>query len=462
MLRGPAALLGVALLASAAPAFGQELCGANLTIEQCFELSFTDRQASGPVQQQTTKATTGPQSTLPEVQTAIRDFLPPLAAALLTPGIEDDRQALSLRFNQPLGFGTVQGGVELHKPSLFGRLADTLDATARQALEDGLDDEDDVAFSLAFNVESRTLGRRFGPHRNEISDVLRTLLPGPNPGQLATLDAIAALVPRMPAAILPAMAANQACKQADFSQVQLGCFEPAFADALRRALREGAAALQELRALRRQALEDLQVITLSQLLGNQPQLNVTAGYRMRADAVGPDEWTGSVRFEWGFRDLNWLRRRCKGGFTADCLGTELRSEATREAIGRSERLTGEVNVVHRPEHDIDLTTPTLALREDASTEVEGSLTYGRYFGELEDGTRRPRVDASISFQLQTQGSTRNDRLLGQISYTHPVSDNLAGVFGLALANKPEFISEDARRFFGTLGVTYKLVGGEKD
>jgi hypothetical protein len=47
-----------------------------------------------------------------------------------------------------------------------------------------------------------------------------------------------------------------------------------------------------------------------------------------------------------------------------------------------------------------------------------------------------------------------------VSYTHPISENFAGVFGVALANKPEFIADDARRVFATLGLTYKRVGNE--
>lgn len=450
-------------LAAAPPAGGQETspCPPTATIEACFS-GFLAAQTSGAVSELAAEATTGPQVTAPETETAIRDFLPRIAAALITPGLQGDQEALSFRFNQGLGFATAQLGVELHKPVLHGPLSDTLAEDARATLAGGLDDEDDVTFTFALNLENRTIGRRFGPHRNELSDALRQLLPQPNNTLELALEQIEDLVPFIANAVDPEQARRDPnCRASNAADRPLSCFRGTFADSLRGALRQGASALGALREARREALENLGIAAFAQLLGNQPQLNVMFGYRTRADVVGPDEWTGSFRFEWGFRDLNWLRRRCGGAFTAGCLAAELNNESTRDAIGRAERLVAEVEVVHRPEHDIHLVDPALTLLAEPSTEVQGSVAYGRYFGDLANGTRRPRVDASVSFEYHLEGAGRNDRLLAQFSYTHPVSDNLAGVFGLALANKPEFIGDDARRLFGTLGVTYKLVGEQE-
>lgn len=450
------AVLVSLLVAVPANAQNDTPCPPTATIEQCFVGFLEGRRADSlaKVREQTAQATTGPQVTLPEAKAAIRDFLPRVAAALIAPGVEEEREALALRFNQALGPATAQVGVELHSPVLFGPLADTVSTDVRTALEEGLEDEDDVAFSLAINWESRTIGRRFGPHRDEISDVVRELLPGPDNATDAALEAIEALVPSLPSGMAPGQAAaNPSCRDANMANRPLSCFRQTFADSLRLALREGAAGLAALRAQRRAALENVGLIAISQLLGNQPQLNFTFGYRARADVVGPDEWTGTVRYERGGRDLNWLRRTCGGTLTADCLASQLTSRSTREAIGRAERFVAELQVAHRPEHDINLADPALSLLNAASTEIRGSVIYGRYFGELADGTRRPRMDASVSFQYQADGSARNDRLLGEITYTLPLSGNLAGVFGVAFANKPEFISEDARRLFATLGLT---------
>lgn len=452
-------LLGLGIPLAAAPLYGQNgnPCPAFATLNRCFA-DYLDAQSPGAVAELTAKATTGPQVTLPEAETAIRDFLPRVVGALIAPGLEEDREALSFRFNQALGPLTGQFGVELHKPSLHGPLADTLGDGAG-AIEKGLEDVDDIGFTVALNLESRTIGRRFGPHRNELSAALRELLPTPDVPTEAAFDAIENLLPLMQNAILPEQRANETCRASNEANRPLSCFRPTFADSLRYVLQRGGVALRALRAQRRAALENLGIAGFAQLLGNQPQLNFTFGHRMRADVVGPDEWMGAVRFEWGFRDLNWLRRRCGGGgLTADCITEHLNSRQTREAISRAERLVAELEVTHRPEHDINLATPALSLLEEASTEVQGSVTYGRYFGDVASGTRRPRMDASVSFEYQLAGDGRNDRLLGQVSYTHPVSETLAGVFGLALANKPEFLSEDARQLLATLGFTYKLVG----
>jgi hypothetical protein len=384
------ALLGlaIALTFTAAPASSQagEVCPPAATLNQCFT-GYLQAQSQAAVAELTAKATTGPQVTLPAAESAIRDFLPRLAGALIAPGLEEDREALSLRLNQALGPVTGQFGVELYKPALHGPLADTLGNDAG-TVQDRLEDVDDVGFSAAFNLESRTLGRRFGPHRNELSVALQELLPEPDALAEEAFNAIEELVPLMVGAIPAEQRANEACGASNVANRPLSCFRATFADSLRYALERGGLALRALREQRRAALEDLGIAGFAQLLGNQPQLNFTVGYRMRADVVGPDEWTGTARFEWGFHDLNWLRRRCGGGLTATCITTHLNSRRTRDAISRGDRVVAEVEVLHRPEHDIHLTSPVLNLREESSTETKGSITYGRYFGDLADGCQR--------------------------------------------------------------------------
>ncbi len=456
--------IAAALVAiSAPPALGAQAgptCPDTVTVGQCLRLSMGE----GEVGEKTTRATTGADLVSGSVSSAIRDFLPRVAGAVLAPGLEADRGALALRINQRLGFATGQLGVELNEPVLYTPLVDAIPQSLRTAsterLEKELDDQDDVSATFALNLENRRLGRAFAPHRAWAGALVSQIAGDAGVTNVFDLGAVNNL--DFAGKKRPERRSDEECRNANAAQVHLGCFLPAFADSVRQAVRSEAQALLARRELRRAAVAEAGLDAIAMLLNNQPQLNATASYRYRDDLVGPDELKASFRYEHGLVNLNWLRGRlrnrqaCQGSET-QCFTRLVNDPRTRDAIARAARLWGEVDLSFRSEYDFISPVDSVALTEERATELRLAAGYGQYFGRLEDGTRRPRIDVDASFHRQLEGSSRTDRAVGKIAYTQPISDALAGVFGVTWANKPEYLGDVQRKLTGTLGLTYKLV-----
>ena len=449
-------------------------CAGTLTVGQCFsQLVDGDSKTEEPpaaaratqreVAQQTAKATTGPQLAGGDVSTAVRDFLPRLAAALVTPGLAEDGEALSLKLNQRLAGLSMQLGLEVRRPELYPALLQSIPEAVREdaqsRLEKRLEDYQDFTVGVAFNAEDLHFGRSYRPHLRELSEVVGELAPPLSSGDAAAVDALTELFADISSKwFAPGKAGTPGCNSAGSpTNWRLDCFPAEVQAAVTETLRSGADALAEQRVRRRAALNAVQFNLLPQLLNNQPQLNGTVSYRYRDDLAGPDEITGTFRYEKGFRNLNWLRATCGGAIDAACFRNTLAAPRLPDQLARGQRLWGQVDFSYQTEYDIVIPRDSVNLDQDRAMQLRGSLGYGQYFGRLSEGTRRPRVDLDLSYAYQVEGSVRNDRAVAKVAYTHPVSDQFAAVLGLAWANKPEYLGDDARRFGAALGVTYKLV-----
>jgi hypothetical protein len=428
-------------------------CPDTVTVGACFRLLLGE----GDVTDATTRATTGAEVASGKAGSAIRDFLPRLAGALLFPGISNDEGALALRFNQRLGAATAQVGVELNRPQLYPPILNLATpyaaAGVRERLEPRLDTQDDATATLALNLESTRFGRTFAPHRAAVSALVGVIAQAGGIDDAAGLGALNEL--DFSGKLDPARRDAEACSSANSAQVQLGCYLPAFADSVRDALRAEAGVLLSRRDVRRAAIADAGLDIVSMLLNNQPQLNLTAAYRHRDELAGPDALTASLRYEHGLRNLNWLHRRC-ATLTAECFNSVVRDARTREAIARAARLWVQTDLAFRPTYDLRLPVESILYRESSSLEVRAAGGYGQYFGRLAEGTRRARLDIDASYLHQVDDDTRNNRLIARVAYTQPVTEGLAAVFGAVWANRPEYVRDVQRNLTATLGVAYKL------
>ena len=461
--RRGALLLAGAACVLASPLEAQDgTCEPTMTIESCYR-SLLGEEDGGEVSERAAKAPTGPQTVAGDAETSIRDFLPRLGVALLVPGLEGDDQALAVKFNEGwTGLG-AQLGVQLNRPELFGALLDSIPQPRRDAvrtrLEDDLDDQDDVSFSFALNLETRRWGRRFTPHGEEVRSLVAAFIPGID-AEIA--DALAALGPRLVTVVMaPGRAAAPECRVADRSERQLDCYEAKDASELAAGLRALAEPVARRLAANRVLLAESGLEALATLLGNQPQLNVSASYNYRADAVGPDEGTLSFRWEHGFRNLNWLRGRCGGALTATCFQSTMGSPDMRDALARAQRAYLQLDASYVADYDASFPEELVRIVTDRSLEVKLDVGYGQYFGKLSDGPRRSRIDFGFGGVLTEQGDLRNDRLIGKLTYTLPVSDQFSAVLGGIWANKPEFVGDVDRKLSANLGVAYKLVQREQ-
>ena len=459
---------GILLLAGAAGVLAARVeaqdraCVPTMTLESCYRTLLGEEDA-GDVSERAAKAPTGPQTVAGETETSIRDFLPRLGVALLVPGLEGDDEALAVKFNEGwTGLG-AQIGVQLNQPELFAPLVDSVPLSLREAarsrLEDDLEDQDDVSFSFALNLETRRWGRRFAPHSAEV----RALVGGFLPGIDAEVEAaLTELGPRLvTVAMAPDRAAAPECRLADRSERQLDCYESQDANDLAAALRALAEPVARRLAANQVLLAESGLEALATLLGNQPQLNLSASYNYRADPVGPDQGSLSFRFEHGFRNLNWLRGQCGGALTSGCFQQAMGSSDARDELAKARRLYAQVDVSYIADYDASLPEGMVRVVADRSLEVKLDFGYGQYFGRLSDGPRRSRVDFGFGGVISEEGDLRNDRLIGKLTYTLPVSDQFSAVLGGIWANKPEFVGDVDRNLSANLGVTYKLVQREQ-
>jgi hypothetical protein len=457
-----------ALFLSAAPVAGQQPaqdCDLAITVEQCYQ-----RGRGVDVGERTVRATTAPQTVGDEAATSIRDFLPRIGAALLTPGLPEDYGALALKLNQRTAGITWQLGAQLNQPALYPPILDAIPearrSEAQTRLEDRLREQDDFSLSLAITPENTSFGRSFRPHRGEVSALVSEII-GPLSGpMMAAADELGRL---LVAPLAPEARGNPRCVPPGGrgrESIALECFEPASREALVRAALSYGQAVTERETRSQRLLAESRIQAISTLLGNQPQLVFNLSGRIRNDLAGPDQVTASFRGEYGFRNLNWLRRQCGRSdrtvtIDAACLQNVLDRRGTREAMGQARRifLTADASLV--TQHDLLLPQDTVHIASEQSWEVKGTAGYGQYFGNLAAGPVRPRIDLDLSYAFQGERSLKEERLVARVIYTLPVTEQLSGAFGAVWANKPEYRGEVRRALSATLGLTYKFTQREQ-
>jgi hypothetical protein len=373
----------LALLALPAAARAQEdeerpLCSTALTVDACFRYEIgelAENEGVEQVDEETTKATTGAQTANEAVSTAIRDFLPRVGAALILPGIDEDRKGLALRLNRYLGPLSAQIGLDLNEPALYAPLVDSIPesirAASKERLQGELEDQDDVTFTLALNLETGGFGRNLGQYRSEVSNLVTELVAVPDSLRQGLFDALSTTV------LLRANAARLRERQSDpecagdlrVDQLPLTCFRATFADSLRTMMRNTALPYLEIGRVRAAALRAPAFAALAQLLNNQRQLNGSIKYRHRDDLVGPNELTVNGRLELGGYSLNSLRRDCGGTLTARCLVNTMTEERIR-SLSDGGRWWASVDGVWRDEHDLALTADSVSILEPEAFELK--------------------------------------------------------------------------------------------
>jgi len=419
---------------------------------------------------------------------AIRDFLPRLAGSFLAPTTGDDPASLGFKANLPLNDGvlmdwglTGQLAAVANDAEPFGPLIDSIPTslreTARTRLQEGLEPYDDVTLTLALNLENRTFGRGMRQHRDTIRALARQILAPFTLGQSpriralvefgrfrARLDtmimedgAVFAVVRQDRAAAPECRLVGPDGRPRGAGEMRFDCFTPAGQDTIEAAIARVATASE--RALRdaAEAIRTSGFNRLAQLMNNQPQLVVNGDYRTRRDVVGPDEWTGSARFELGFANMNGLRRFCRAsGLTAACLQRYMSNPAVTSSLSRGDRVFVQADFTRRNAWHVTLPDDSVNLALGSATTFALSAGYGAYIGNAQDGESRDRLDVQAKYDFTHDDALRQDRFLGTAFYTRRLSDQSSAVIGLTYANRPEFLGDVDHRIRANLGLTYKL------
>ncbi|MBV9774811.1 MAG: hypothetical protein JO040_12730, partial [Gemmatimonadetes bacterium] len=467
-------------------------CKPDRTIQQCYERYVTTggRPVADTGQVTTAAVVTGTARRLQAKPTgndlsaegpltAIRDFLPQVAAALLAPTTGGDPSSLGFKANLPLNDGvlfdwgvTGQLALVAHEAQPFEQLVESIPASLREAartrLARELEPYDDVSLTGSLNLESRSYGRSLRQHREDISRLATELLEPygtnlspqdrANQKQLNFRMRLDALVRAGSANVIaPGRAGAPECVTGvGVGEVRFDCFTPAIQDSIETAISSIAGSTMRDLQMAEQRIRSSGFLHLAQLVNNQPQINANWEYRTRRDVVGPDEWMGTVRYEMGFANMNGLRHHCGQDIRARCLATYVRNRGVKGSLARADRVWAQVDFTRRSAWHVRLPEDSVDLALGTATALALSGGYGAYFGNAEDGENRDRMDVKAKYDFTRDDPIRQNRLVATLFYTRRLSDQSSALIGFTWANRPEFLGDVDRKLRANLGLTYKI------
>jgi hypothetical protein len=482
--RLPAATLGLLLLGLSPAAAQQPACADSDTIQQCWarffpeELltetetdSITTGAADGAVAGLSRK-NNGIGSLGDAFASSVNDFLPSIAGALgFTQATTEDGTA-SFEKNLLLPFGTRPQRLRLRallrQPSPYAPLADTLTALGRSSriaeLERGLRDYDDLRLSLGWNLENGTFGRSFEEFRADYAALLDNLVLGLNTeARNAAVFALTEHLPE-PEDVAEEQREIPACKapfeDESLEALPLSCLEPAFRAEFTAALSAAAGATAAVEAGLAEEMIRIGFHEFDDLIDNQPQLSVEVATELRRDAVGPNGFEATLRYEGGFANVNSLRQHCRGaagaGLTPACLQGYLERPGVRTALRRGDRFFVSGRFTRRADFRLEVPRDTLVLVAAGTWDLTGGAGVGRYVSFNRAGEGIARVDLAAEYIHHHDDPARENRLVITGTYTQRLSGSLTVAAGFSYSNRPEFVGEVDQQVTANFGLRYKL------
>jgi hypothetical protein len=467
-----------------------EICRDTDTIDDCF--SRVSSRVTGEGVEDTSQTTasledqeaelarkpTGIAALAPGLTSAINDFLPALAGALsFTPtATEDGAAGFETNLRVPLG-ATLQKlrlQTVLREPTIYEPVRAALPEASREertaALTRELGDFDDVRVSLAWNLESRTMGRSFEAQRSLYGALFRLELNQFNqrPGitqekrrldreaQLAYLQVMRSI---RADSLLP----TEGCSYdpVQVGRVKLQCLRESVRDRLVEVIARAVRAAEAVEGEFGDQLETTGFYDLADLVNNQPQLSAQLTVAIRRDLVGPNEVSGSARYEAGFANVNGLRRACQPSsgttISLECLRAYSKAPGTQAALRRGDRFFVTASYTRRHDYVIALVDDGVAVSLAGTWDLAGELGYGRYVAFNRDGEQIGRIDLGAQYIHHGDDPNRENRFVGTATYTQRINESLSLAAGFSYASRPEFLGDVERKVGANFGLRYKLL-----
>lgn len=446
------------------------VCRDDSTISECFTSGVPELAA---MRVELNDKPTGSAEPAGANPTAISDYLPRLATALVAPGISEDLPALSFSGNLPLNDGvlfnwgvTVQAALTLKSPEVFPALLDSVSeahkTAVRTRLEDTFNEFSDPQISVSVNLENGTFGRSPSHHSDDLSRILNDIYASASsslgPEQAAAVAQLHTLVQNFGTFIRADQATNPQCQGANAGKIALMCFEPDYRRQVEQQIGVAAAAFRAQHLELRRRIEEAGGSRIADLVNNQPQVNTAFEWHPRDPGVGPNEFTLRLRGEWSPASLNAARRACGGALKAVCLSNYLGDTRVRRSLRRGDRLWFTFDVARQESYRAPLEADDSAsLRLAAFWRIQPAVGFGWYVSAPESGTQKARLDLQVSGSFQETDEVHSPaRILASATYSLRMGENVVGSAGLQWANKPEFLGDDVTRIGARFGVRYKL------
>ncbi len=228
--------------------------------------------------------------------------------------------------------------------------------------------------------------------------------------------------------------------------------------------------------------------TLPALIDNQPQFVVTGAVRNAHDLVGADLYSITTSYELGLVNFNSvikeyrrLRRKYQDARAEQGPQGQLKPptpfEAYRNVAGRRKVLNEDkivfsatyktqraydvsydyVETVTDPLSGTEVTVPHMANADLPSAhEVHAQVNWTRFVTPKKTGEATPRVDFSIEYVDVSNDPSRQNRLIGRVTYTLASQGGVGIPLTLTYANHSEFLGEQDRVLSAHVGVSYKV------
>jgi hypothetical protein len=400
-------------------------------------------------------------------QSATNDFLPLLRAILDTQGLEQDDGKIGLEWSNPLGLPAAHQNkltAVLARSNVHQPLSDALRAASLGdevgALQDRIHEGDDITFGFSYSPASQRRGRDPDLHEDLYSAVLHAANQPDESVALTRAQRVAIErdlgLPRQSAESAETFAQLFARPEvAGRPDVELKKAE--YIQAVESEFRAQFGALAGLQ----QRLEQRGFYGMLDLINNQPQLSVTANYRVRDDAVGPDEFNATVSYEVGWYNVNTFRnaaRNCDD--EAKCLSGYLSRPEVVAGVKQSPRLSFSAEYSKRKRLQFALGGSAFTFVEQPQERLKVSANYARYLGGETAMHTRARVDASLGYEDFSDDPLRQNRGVATATLTYPIAAGFYLSLGAVYATKPEFRGEVDSELTARAGFTYKLLREE--
>lgn len=417
-----------------------------------------------------------PQAVDPATSVVKRDGLPSFAS-LFDFGIDsieagDEEGSFVVKLNETrLPVGAIGISATVRKASPSKELLSAVAETSRKALEGGIDaalrDFDDVTYSLQWGLEKKggpwRVGRRFDLYSGELEAQITTVV------QNNLLS--------VPTDLILSVCEERATRALGgdnwgaFTRDQLSALmgEEELGKCLR-AARSRELGIVELD----RSLDPLHLLGF--LTDNQPQLVATALIHDRDPLVGRDGWEVNVEYAHGLCNLNKVLNGT--GCGDDLAGLSLAELADLQGPGnelatkaqKGHKLTFSARYTERDDLEVDRIFGTgddaiaLNILLPSATEKSAKFQYSRNgtwnprtFG---DTTVYPKLHLSAEYIDVPDDPKRKDRLVGQITYEIPLTEDAALPLSLSYANHAEFLGDVDDELSAHVGLSYSIDTGK--
>ena len=408
-----------------------------------------------------------------QLRDSIEDYLPFFNVAFDGVSTSDDDKSLTIRFNpiRAATIGSLGLSVTATEPEagdlLLNEIPEAARSSAREVLESGLDQTDNLTFKGSFSFERKAkkhdrwlMGRS---HKNYSDLVEKHYLPAFGESAFSG-EAVSRAIDK--------------CEQQVVDRLELAESAQPRAQLMgdiRGALGDGWGACLKLwedeRARIVEADKKLDALAwIPFLIDNQPQLFLTAEVQDRAEEVGRSGWNVKLSYEKGFNNLNTFLRRVAGkpktewseAFydMADSLGTK--------EIEAGNKMTFSLTYAERDPYSFSRMigegddAVSLDLNLPRATEVCGKVAYHRnatwHPMEIKDQKVFPKFHASLEYIDVSDDPKRRDRMVGVLTYEIPMPSGVALPISLTYANHSQFLGEVDKELSAHFGLSYKLPG----